>query len=155
MIAGPAMLTNHGKDMVTLAMFEKGKAFIGAAVLVDRKNGHRAVVLHLLCQGIEIILKAILLKVDYARFKPQLRKLGHNLKRTAREVRSETGLRVFPGAAGIELATLDNYYRQHLLRYASSFDILIDPNTIPSAKALWHTAAIIRLCESKRVFTHS
>ena len=150
--AGTTYLTNYGKAGVTLVMYEKGKSFIGAAVLVNQKNGHKAVVLHLLCQGIEIVLKAVLLKVDFTEYKPQLQPLGHNLTKIAAEVRKATNLHVFIGEAGLELKTLDQFYRKHLLRYASTFDILIDPITIPSNKVLRHAAAIIQLCERKHIF---
>ena len=133
-------------------MYERGKGFVGAAVLVDQKDGHPFVVLHLLCQGIEVVLKAMLLANDYTLYKPCLRGLGHDLPKAAAAVRRATGLHVFSGQARDELETLSNVYRQHLLRYASNFDIFVDPRTIPSRKVFRHTAALFRYLERKQAF---
>ena len=146
-------LTNYGSFFVARSMYEKGKGFIGAALLVDRQNGHPSVVLHLLCQGIEIILKAMLLEIDYDYYKPLLRKFGHDLPKTAKAVRNATSLHVFPPRIHVELQTLSNFYRQHLLRYASNFDIFIDVRTIPSKRVLLHITALIRYLERKKTFT--
>ena len=149
----PGTLTNYGRFFVARSMYEKGKGFIGAAVLVEKQNGNPSVVLHLLCQGIEIILKAMLLEKDYVRYKPLLRKYGHDLPKTAAAVRKVTGLHIFPPRILTELQTLSDFYRQHLLRYASNFDIFIDVRTIPSKKVLLHVVALIRYLERKQVFT--
>lgn len=53
---GHAQLTAHGKRLVASSMFAKGKAFLGAAILLRQKGGYEFVVLHLLCQGIEVTL---------------------------------------------------------------------------------------------------
>jgi hypothetical protein len=148
----PGVLSNYGKLFITRSMYEKGKGFIGAAVLVNRQNGHPSVVLHLLCQGIEIIFKAILLEKDYSHYKPLLRKFGHDLPKTAAAVRNATGLHIFPRRVQAELQTISDFYRQHLLRYASNFDIFIDVRTIPSKKVLLHTIALISYLERKQVF---
>lgn len=138
------MLTNHGEKFIARTMFEKGKAFLGAALLVNQKDGHPAVVLHLLCQGIEIILKALLLGKDYAQYKPQLRSLGHNLPKVAAAARHATGLHIFTHGTLEELKTLSKFYQEHLLRYASRVDIYIDPRTIPSRRVLRHGIALIK-----------
>jgi hypothetical protein len=44
-----------------------------------------------------------------------------------------------------ELKTLSDLYRQHLLRYGSSIDFLIDAASIPSSLVLWRVAALVRL----------
>ena len=58
-VAGTAHLSTHGKRVVAESMYAKGKAFLGAAILLRSKNGHEYVVLHLLCHGIEITLKGL------------------------------------------------------------------------------------------------
>ncbi len=78
------MLTGHGKKNRARAMFYRGKNFLGAAALLDQKGGYRDVVLHLFCQGLEIVQKSLLLEKDYDKFKPDLAKkgkLGHDLVR--------------------------------------------------------------------------
>ena len=149
---GSGQLSNYGRSLVARAMYERGKGFLGAAALVDQRDGHPFVVLHLLCQGIEIVLKAVLLANDYKQFKPQLRALGHDLPKSAAAVKEATGLHVFKGGVEQELQVLSNFYRQHLLRYAGAIDIFIDPKTIPSRRVFKRTAALLRYAERKKLF---
>ena len=146
------MITRYGESRIALSMYQKGQGFIGAAVLVDQQDGHPSVVLHLLCQGIEILLKAILLATDYEHYQPRLRKFGHDLVKIATEARAATGLHIFSGTSAGELQTLSDFYRKHLLRYASAFDFYIDPSTIPSRRVLMHAFAILKHVEKRALF---
>jgi hypothetical protein len=146
-------MSGHAKDIVARAMYEKGKAFLGACILVEQKRGNPSVVLHLLCQGIEIVLKAVLLAHDYNVHKPRLVKLGHNLVRIAASARQATGLHVFTHGAQVELAGLSTFYSLHVLRYASNFDIFIDASTIPYRRVARHAFALVRYCEKARMFS--
>jgi hypothetical protein len=78
----PTEFTNR---QIALAMYGKGKSFIKAGVLLDQRDGEGYVVLYLLCQGIEIVLKAILLMKDYDTHYPKMtrRGYGHNLEKLA------------------------------------------------------------------------
>ena len=145
-------MTPYAKALVAQAMSQKGRAFIGAALLVKQKNGNASVVLHLLCQGIEVFLKALLLAKDYDFYKPRLKNLGHNLVKGAAAVRKATGLHVFSHDALVELLGLSGFYSQHLLRYASNFDIFIDAASIPHTRVIRHTLALVRYAERKAVF---
>ena len=150
--AGGGVMSTYAKSLVARAMYEKGKAFVGAALLVNQKNGNASVVLHLLCQGIEIVLKAMLLARDYDHYKPRLKDLGHNLVKAAAAARKATGLNIYTGSALAELQSLNTYYLQHLLRYASNFDIYIDPASIPHERVVRHTLALVRYTERKGMF---
>ena len=145
--AGRAHLTAYGKNMVARSMYAKGKAFVGAALLLREKGGYEYVVLHLLCQGIEIVLKSVLLLVDYDKYKPQLRKIGHNLLKASAAATEATGLTPLRPALRTELQNLNNLYSQHLLRYGSGYDILVNSSTIPSKCVLRRMAALLRLVE--------
>jgi hypothetical protein len=149
---GGGTMTPYAKALVAQAMAQKGRAFIGAALLVQQKGGNASVVLHLLCQGIEIFLKAVLLAKDYDTYKPRLRSLGHNLVKGAAAVRRATGLHVFSHGALVELQVLNGFYSQHLLRYASNFDIFVDPASIPHTRVVRHTLALLRHAERKATF---
>ena len=73
-------LTIHGKRMVAESMYAKGKSFLAAAVLLRQCGGYEYVVLHLICQGVEITLKALLLFKNYGHYRGQLKKpLSHDL----------------------------------------------------------------------------
>jgi hypothetical protein len=122
---GQASLTSHGKKMVAHAMFHKGKHFLGAAILLEKRDGYRDVVLHLICQGIEIIQKGMLLAQDFDKYAPKLQKpLGHNLVRGSELLRDAFKLKPLKKATQEELCLLSEYYCKHLLRYGSIHDVI-------------------------------
>jgi hypothetical protein len=150
-LSGHAFLSRYGKRQVAVSMYVKGKAFIGAAILLRRQGNAEQtdhVVLHLLCQGIEVTLKGLLLLRDYDRFIVRLRRpLGHNLFKVAKATSTAYGLKPLRRDLDDELRTLSNLYSQHLLRYGSGYDILVDPRTIPRERVFRRLAAVIRLAE--------
>ncbi len=142
--------TPEGKRRIALSMYAKGNAFVGAYELLHQQADNESfdyVALHNLCQGIEIVLKSLLLLHDYDKYKAKLRErpLGHDLESIARETAKVYGLRPLRAKHAEELALLNNLYKQHLLRYGSTCDILIDPRTIERNHALRRVAAVIRL----------
>jgi hypothetical protein len=149
--AGSAHLTAHSKRLVAASMYAKGKAFIGASILLRQKKGYEFVVLHLICQGIEVVLKGLLLGIDYHKYKPELKKLGHNLVRITDTASRAAGLKPLSKSDRSELEGLNRLYSRHLLRYGSGYDILVDPTTIPCNRVLRHTAALLRLVERRRL----
>lgn len=148
---GHATLATHGKRQAALSMYAKGKAFVGAAILVGRQTQSEPtdyVVLHLLCQGIEITLKGLLLLRDYNHFIGQLRTpLGHNLLEVANEVSLAYGINPPRHTVEQDLRVLNELYSRHLLRYGSGYDILVDPRTIDRKRVLRRIGAAIRLAE--------
>lgn len=149
--AATGHLTVHGKRVVAESMCAKGKAFLGAAILLRRHSGYEFVVLHLICQGIEILLKGLLLVADYDEYKPKLKKLGHNLVRIVEEALQAADAKPLRPELQAELDKLNKLYSQHLLRYGSGYDILVDPTTIPSKRVLRRVAALLRLIERKGI----
>jgi hypothetical protein len=112
-------ISTYGKGLRVANLYVKGKSFLGAAVLLERNKGNQSVVLHLVCQGLECILKAILLSLDYEMYRPLLKsKFGHKLLLIAETVTSETNTHL-RSTTRAELTTLDNLYRQHLLRFST------------------------------------
>lgn len=144
-----ARLTAHGKRMVAESMYAKGKSFLGAAILLRQKGGYEYVVLHLLCQGIEIVLKGLLLAVDYDKYKPKLKHLGHDLLKITDAATDAAGLPALRPRIRTEMESLNRLYSRHLLRYGSGYDILVDPSTIPSRLVLRRMVALLRLVERK------
>ena len=120
-------LSTYGKRLVAESMYAKGKAFLGAAILLRRHKGDEYVVLHLLCQGIEISLKGLLLIADYEKYKPLLKKLGHNLGKIAEEVSQVAGIKPLRPSVRAELEALSKLYSFNRLRYGSGYDILVNP----------------------------
>ncbi|MGH9426310.1 MAG: hypothetical protein ACRD2L_08410 [Terriglobia bacterium] len=144
---GPTIV---GKRHIALAMYVRGKAFIGSAILLKRQANSEPmhyVVLHLVCQGTEITLKGLLLLRDYDQYKPRLRGIGHDLCRAASETSTAFGFRNPDGDVAAELKELSNLYSRHLMRYSSVVDILIDPRSVSCSKVLRRIGAAIRIAE--------
>ena len=148
MKASVGALTIHGKRMVAESMYAKGKSFIGAALLLRQRQGYEYVVLHLLCQGIEITLKGLLLIKDYDKYKGKLKPaFDHNIKKLAAATISEFSVRPTRPALEAELEMLSSLYSSHRLRYGTFYDVLVNPETIQSRLALRKIAAVIRLAD--------
>jgi hypothetical protein len=126
--------------------YQKGCHFVGAAILLRKqRGGDEYVVLHLLCQGLEIILKAVLLARDFDKYRPGLRTYRHHLMRLALDAIAEYQLRPLRPAVAAELQNLDKLYTNHNLRYGLLDMIFIDPASIPSRLILKRLAAAMRL----------
>jgi hypothetical protein len=108
---------------ITVPMYEKGRSFIMAGSLVKAYEGHRFVYLHLLCQGFENIGKALLLARDYEKFGPLLKsKYGHNLESLLADVNQVFGRNFLSSMASAEILALNQFYKQHQLRYGDLID---------------------------------
>lgn len=107
------------------------------------------VVSHLFCQGVELLFKAILLLIDYDKYYPKLRKIGHNLLRGAEEVHDAVGLNFCDGPVGAELGKLNSFYMQHMLRYATLLGLLHGAASIQFDHVFRRTAAVVRLTSRK------
>ena len=143
-------LSAYGKQQIALSMYVKGKSYVGAALLVRREVANEYVVLHLLCLGLEVTLKGLLLLADYNMFKPRLRNYGrngHDLELLVTDAVSVFGLKPPPTGVSSQLGQLSAYYSQHLLRYGGIQDIFIAPESIGSDLVLRRLAAAIRLTE--------
>jgi len=148
MKASGGALTIHGKRMVAESMYAKGRSFIGAALLLRQRGGYEYVVLHLLCQGIEITLKGLLLIKDYDKYKGKLKSaFGHNIKKLVAVAISEFGVRPMRPALEAELEMLTSLYSRNRLRYGTFYDVLVNPETIQSCLTLRKIAAVIRLAD--------
>lgn len=147
-------LTVYGKQLVAESMYQKGRSFLGAALLLHQQKGYEFVVLHLLCQGVETTLKGLLLYKDYNKYKNKLKKrkrdkftFGHALKALADAASSEFGITSMTPTLVAELNNLNVLYSSHRLRYGTFFDILVNPDTIQSRNVWRKIAAVIRLAD--------
>ena len=142
-----------GRPIVANALFRKGKAFLKSAELIATNNDEptQYVARHLVCQGLEIVLKAMLLLRDYDKYEPKLRKqFRHDLVGIANEVVSIYNLKPFRVGVGAELRNLSDFYSKHLLRYAGLQDMLIESRTIGYKRVLKHLAPAIDVAEDFR-----
>lgn len=144
-VSGVGFPSRHGKSLIALSMYDKGVAFVAAAALLGER-GHGYVVRHLLCQGFELLGKAFLLFRDYGKYRPLLQKpIGHDLERLSDALAKEFDLPVSPRAFVDELKQINGLYKNHLLRYGSAFDVLIDPSSIPCRRVFRRLRAAIRV----------
>ena len=124
--------TKGGKRMRAMIMYNKGKEFIAASVLLNRQQRTQSFVqIHLLLQGFEIILKGILLYHDYDKHTKKLRKYGHNLIKLTNKVKLIKPYNtVLDKEFTNRLSNLNQQYTNTNLRYGSLLDVFIDSNTI-------------------------
>lgn len=121
-------LTPHGERKVAQSMYDMGKSFLNAAARLRLDGGYEYVVLHLICQGMEIVLKAFLLYKNYDKYISQLRKpIGHDLLNLAKTASEEFGVKLGSKSVILELERLNPLYMDHMLRYGSFYDLLVDP----------------------------
>jgi hypothetical protein len=145
--------THTAKLIIARSMYLKGESYLAAAAHLRINRGSEYVVLHLICQGTECILKAILLLVDYDRFKPKLQKpIGHNLLKAVDAVVGACNCKRPIPSLEAELKELNNFYRQNLFRYGSFVDIFVDARSVQSRKTFRRIAAIIKLIHRKNPF---
>jgi hypothetical protein len=137
---------NAGQEMIARSMLDKGRGFAGAALLLRKQTGPAFVVLHLLCQGLEIIWKAGLLLRSYKRYKPVLKVFSHDLTKSGSAFQMEYGLAI-DAPTMKQLRALNQLYKQHWLRYATGYDILVNPRTIESEKVWELLGASIELID--------
>ena len=127
-------LTTYGKRRYAIATYEKGKAFLFAALLLRlnaKSEPQEYVVRHLLCQGVELISKAVLLFVDYDKNMPLMeRHFGHHIRKTVEEALIATRQKSLKPSIAKELDALSHFYSQHLLRYGGFQDIFLDPKAL-------------------------
>ncbi|MBL9140053.1 MAG: hypothetical protein JNK85_29540 [Verrucomicrobiales bacterium] len=147
----PKKLAPFGKKALAAAMFQKGAHFVGASILLRQKSGFHDVVLHLLAQGFEVMQKGLLLARDYDTFRPQLRKLGHDLVRGADALHSAYKLKPMKKNLREELQALSDHYRDHKLRYAGIQDLLGLPTRELKADLVLRQATALMLL-ARRVF---
>jgi hypothetical protein len=144
-------LTNSGKKLMAVRGFEKGKAFIGASLLLCQKGSgenFEYVTLHLLCQGVEIILKSLLLLQDFNKYYPMLqeqKKLKHHDLCKIAEIFCNAYAVRFRPAVKKELRGLTAGFASGGFRYASLHDVFIAPNTIPHRNVFRWIGAIVRM----------
>jgi hypothetical protein len=143
----------HGtaKREIADSMYAKGLGFLGESVLLRKYGGDAFVVLHLHCQGLELVLKAALLFKDFDKYRSRLTKdFGHDLAKTAKVAAKVFGQKPMNKALQAELGELSRFYRWHLLRYGTIADIFIDRGSVASELVAARTPVLLRLIRRKR-----
>jgi hypothetical protein len=140
--------SDAGKRAIAEAMFRRGRTFLRAAALLQREGGYSFVVGHLICQALEIMLKAFLLISDFNKYEPKLKRFGHDLLALSEEVSAAYGLKPMREPLQQELHELNNLYKTNFLRYGDFRDLLLDPNIfIKDTRVMRRMLAAVRLAD--------
>ncbi len=122
---------------IAVSTLKKGENFIRAALLLRRNNSEENVVLSMICQGIENILKGLLLSKDFVRYEPLLRKkFGKNLLRLYYRTRKEYNITNLDSRAVNELQILAYLYKNQFLHYGHLINLLNDDKAFESGHLL-------------------
>ena len=149
--AGHARLSAFGKNEVAKSMFGKGRAFVGAYILLRQHNQAEPteyVALQNLCQGVEVTVKSLLLFKDYDRFQPLFGKpkgYGHDLPRLVKAALEEYSMHPLSRKSMTQFQLLNEFYSNHRLRYGNGVDLLIDPNSIERNRVVKLLARVIKI----------
>ncbi len=122
-LKGKAHLTKSGKDLRNKIMFRKGKSFIKAALLLRKSHDCETVASHLLLQGLEVILKSLLLHKGTTM--QEIKKIGHDLLKL---INTDHLRNIFHFEDELisEIKVINVLYKKHHLRYGSGIDLIID-----------------------------
>lgn len=141
-------LSNYGKLCIANIEFEKGVAFVVAAHLLDRvakSEPQEYVALHLLAQGIELLVKGALYARNYGAYKKMGRRLGHRLEVLYCAAEDELGLKPLQPDIEKQLQILSKLFSEHALRYAGAQDIVEMPSSIDVSLVEARVRCAIRL----------
>jgi hypothetical protein len=145
-----SQLTRDIKKQIAHCVFHKGKNFLWAAKLLEEKGGYHSVVLHLLCQGFELIIKGLLLMQNYDNYKPRLKSMGHNLIKGVKTLNEFVAKSPkIDEETMSELENLNVFYRKHLFRYDNLSEFLKDPKTISSDLVMRYALKLVRFGNRK------
>ncbi len=135
---------------VAVETLKKGENFIRTALLLRKNNSEENVVLSMICQGIENILKGLLLAKDYVRYEPLLRKkFGKNLLRLYYRTRKEYKIKHLDGRAVNELQILAYLYKNQFLHYGHLINLLNDDKAFESGHLLRKLFQILAYVKKK------
>ena len=147
-------MTSYAKRLTAQLYYKKGCHFVAAAILLDQNDGDLYVVLQLLCQGLEIMAKALLLLKNFDKYQPLVEKYRHRLYPLVSDALAEFKLNRLRPHTSAELENLSKMYSGHVFRYNRLACVLIDPKSISFKLTLRRTGAGIRLAdrEMRRAF---
>ena len=139
-------LAAYGRRIAAKATYEKGRAFVNAAMLIRPRAGYEHVFLHLLCQGVEALLKGLLLAIDHSRFNSNLTQL-EDLAPLAQEAAAAAGLKSPRPTLLAELERLSDLYSAHIPRYGTTYDLVVKPSSVQSDRVLRRIVALMRFVD--------
>jgi len=135
------------KRMTARRTFTMGVEFVSAGMFLRRQNQKSSASLHLLCQGMELILKSLLLDKDYDNFKKKIRSQRdqHDLYSLAEMVEAEYHYKKVRPRLKAQLKELSDLYRRNRLRYPNTlfsfgYHLWLDTDLV-----FWKLVAVARL----------
>ena len=118
-------MTSYAKRLTAQLYYKKGCHFVAAAILLDQNDGDLYVVLQLLCQGLEIMAKALLLLKNFDKYQPLVEKYRHRLYPLVSDALAEFKLNRLSGGRAGWLGR----YHSGVCRNPRRVSCLVRPNT--------------------------
>jgi hypothetical protein len=116
----------YTKQMTAGQTFSMGLEFVAAGMFLEREYRKSYVSLHLLCQGMELILKSFLLNKDYDKFKKLIanNRNQHSLINLVDMVIKEYDVKELKPEAREQLSKLNSHYERQRLRYINTLSLV-------------------------------
>jgi hypothetical protein len=146
-VAGTASgaFTPYAKRQMASDFCRRGMHFYAAAVLLRQNGGDGYVVLHLKCQGIELVLKGWLLLRNFDKYKSKIRAYSHNLERLVRDALVEFKRDPLPAEIATELQELSQLFSSHEFRYSFLRPVFVDLASISTGRVEGHFAYALQV----------
>ena len=142
-------LSEYTKRVVAQKWMFRGAAFLEAANLLAEQTQVSEdilmVKLHLLCQGIELFLKGLLLDKDYNLYYPKLKAFGHRLDLLADEVIKINNAPTMKTELRREFLILAQWYSRHWARFESGLGFVAMSGAPPYIRTLRRMLAVARV----------
>jgi hypothetical protein len=109
-----------------------------------------------MCQGIEVVLKALLIYKDKSKYGPKLRReYGHDLVKLADEVLRVYKLKPMSQSVRAELVFLSKLYESHFLRYGDARELVFNAGSIQDKHLVPRLVAAMKLARAPARRAHS
>lgn len=131
-------MTAKGKQMTAWHFYLRGRQFIRVAFTLDQDEpGDGYVVRHLLCQGIELMLKAILLRKNYDTYRSRLSRkpFGHDLIGLLDEVKRQYNVKLEAELLA-DIKKLNSFFITHRFRYSDIEALIAPAHSFPIRRCL-------------------
>ena len=103
---------------------------------------------NLMCQGIEVVLKALLIYKDKSKYGPKLRReYGHDLVKLADEVLRVYKLKPMSQSVRAELVFSSKLYESHFLRYGDARELVFNAGSIQDKHLVPRLVAAMKLAQ--------
>ncbi|MBK6866420.1 MAG: HEPN domain-containing protein [Burkholderiales bacterium] len=145
--------TRHAYQFLAAEWSQRGKQFLGAALLLHHHVGNTNVVAHLIGQATELLGKSFLLWIDTDIRNSDLQRIGHDLIKLNDEVYEHLDHRLIDKEALRTLEDLHALFKRHALRYPDLLEFIFTPPEIPDCEPLLkHLHRLLRFADRLQIW---